>query len=83
MLFLYCNRVNKTLLFPKTLVLTIFLLLYYFLYLVLASEYRRKLPICQQKRLDTNCIKPMHSTWCRRQELNPQPTDYDSVALPD
>ena len=23
-----------------------------------------------------------HLCWCRLQELNPQPTDYDSVALP-
>ena len=22
------------------------------------------------------------SFWCRREDLNPQPTDYDSVALP-
>ena len=22
------------------------------------------------------------SLWCRREESNPQPTDYDSVALP-
>jgi hypothetical protein len=25
---------------------------------------------------------PLASLWCRREDLNPQPTDYDSVALP-
>jgi hypothetical protein len=24
----------------------------------------------------------LHDTWCRREDLNPQPTDYKSVALP-
>ena len=24
----------------------------------------------------------LHKTWCRREDLNPQPTDYKSVALP-
>jgi hypothetical protein len=25
---------------------------------------------------------PKSKTWCRREDLNPQPTDYKSVALP-
>ena len=27
-------------------------------------------------------FKGFVNSWCRQQELNPQPTDYDSVALP-
>jgi hypothetical protein len=33
-------------------------------------------------------VRPLHHgsamrlTWCRREDLNPQPTDYKSVALP-
>ena len=27
-------------------------------------------------------IHDIASLWCRREDLNPQPTDYDSVALP-
>ena len=33
----------------------------------------------QQKSL---CLKGFRYLWCRLQDLNPQPTDYDSVALP-
>ena len=25
---------------------------------------------------------PLHKKWCRNQDLNPEPTDYKSVALP-